>query len=148
MDFLKNLFNGRFINSQSFCPNSAVGKSPKKYYFYISFWCPTWDTNPSFTSNKPTHLIDDSWCHLILTIQKPCWDFVLSFWFQSDMTVCGKTHAPIRIWIRTLYKNETFLFTVFMHHFLGWHEQVLYLRLPDKIINIWTTSVYNIQYMF
>ena len=42
----------------SFCQKSADRKSPKKYcFFHISFWYLTWDWNPGFTSNKPTHYL-------------------------------------------------------------------------------------------
>ena len=34
-------------------------KSPKKYFFHISFWCLILDTSPDFTSNKPTHYLLD-----------------------------------------------------------------------------------------
>ena len=29
------------------------------YFFRISFWCLTWDTNPNFTANKATHYLLD-----------------------------------------------------------------------------------------
>ena len=45
----EKLFHGRFIYSQSVCQK----------LFHISFWCPTWGTNPGFTSNKPTHYLLD-----------------------------------------------------------------------------------------
>ena len=52
-------FHCNFIYSQSFCQKSAERKSPKKYFFRISFWCLVWDLNPGFSSNKPTHYILD-----------------------------------------------------------------------------------------
>ena len=41
--------------SQSLFQKSAKRKSLKNFFFHISFWWPTWNTNMSFTSNKPTH---------------------------------------------------------------------------------------------
>ena len=52
---LEKLFHGRFIYSQSFCQKSAENY----IFFHISFWCLTWDTNPGFKSNKPTHYVLD-----------------------------------------------------------------------------------------
>ena len=45
-----------FVYSQSFCQKSAERKSPKNFFFIFL----TWDTNPGFTSNKPTHYLLDS----------------------------------------------------------------------------------------
>ena len=43
---------------QNFCQKSAERKSLKKYFFlHISFWYLTWNTNPDFTSNKPTYYL-------------------------------------------------------------------------------------------
>ena len=53
--FFENLFHGRFIYSKCFFQKSAEKKSPKKYFFHISFWCLTWQQNPDYSSNKPTH---------------------------------------------------------------------------------------------
>ena len=51
-------FHGRFIYSQSFCQKSAVRKSPEKNFFsHISFLFLAWNTNPGFTSNKPTNYL-------------------------------------------------------------------------------------------
>ena len=50
--FLRN-FSWQFLfDSQSFCRKSAERKSPKKYFFRISFWCLAWDSNPGFSSNN------------------------------------------------------------------------------------------------
>ena len=49
-----------FVYAQSYCQKCSERKLPKKYFFFhISFWCPTWDANPGFTSNKPTHYLLD-----------------------------------------------------------------------------------------
>ena len=51
----EKLYHGRFIYSQSFYQKSAEGK----FFFITSFWCLIWDTNPGFTSNKPTRNLLD-----------------------------------------------------------------------------------------
>ena len=53
-------FSSQFMSySQRFCQKSAERKSLKKYFFRISFWCLTGDTNPGFTANKSTHYLLD-----------------------------------------------------------------------------------------
>ena len=58
--FLRNFPWQFFIHPQNFCQISAESKSPKQYFFCISFEpCggafETWgDLNPGFTSNKTT----------------------------------------------------------------------------------------------
>ena len=51
-------FNGNFIYSQSFCQKSVEKKLPKKY-FRFSFWYLACNSNPGFSSNKPTHCLLD-----------------------------------------------------------------------------------------
>ena len=46
------------FTSQSFCQKSDESKSPKNT-FCISFWYLAWDSNPGFSSNKPTHYLLD-----------------------------------------------------------------------------------------
>ena len=57
--FLKNFFMAGLFTVYSFCQKSAKRKSLKKYFFQISVLCLTWNTNPEFTSNKPTHYLLD-----------------------------------------------------------------------------------------
>ena len=57
---LRNLSWQFYFNTPSFCQKSAERKSPKKYFFHISFRCLTWGIrNPGFASNKPTHYLLD-----------------------------------------------------------------------------------------
>ena len=51
----EKLFHGRFIYSHEFLSEICWEKVVEEICFFIfSFWCLMWDTNPSFTSNKPT----------------------------------------------------------------------------------------------
>ena len=60
LQIFEKLFHGGFIYFQSFCQKSAERKSPKKFFLFIfHFLWLTWDTNPGFTSNKPTHYLLD-----------------------------------------------------------------------------------------
>ena len=43
---------------ESFLPeNSWEEIAEEIFFFHISFWCLTWDTNPASTFNKPTHYL-------------------------------------------------------------------------------------------
>ena len=56
----EKLLHGRFIKSLSFCQKSTEKLSLKKYFLFThSFWYLACNTNPGFTSNKPTYYLLD-----------------------------------------------------------------------------------------
>ena len=55
-EFLEKLFMTILFTLRVFARNLL--RFPKKY-FRISFWCLAWDSNPGFSSNKPTHYLLD-----------------------------------------------------------------------------------------
>ena len=65
---LKSIPNNRFLRNFSmailfsltvfffFLPDFYLEEDAKEIIFFIfCFWCLNWDTNPGFTTNKPTH---------------------------------------------------------------------------------------------
>ena len=42
-----------------FLPEIYGEKISEEIFFYISFWCLTWDTKPHFTCTKPAHYLLD-----------------------------------------------------------------------------------------
>ena len=48
-------FHGNFISTLRF----LLSGNRRRNTFRISFWCLTWDSNPGFSSNKPTHYLLD-----------------------------------------------------------------------------------------
>ena len=51
-------FHCNFTYSQSFARN-LLRRNRRRNIFRISFWCLAWDSNPGFSSNKPTHYLLD-----------------------------------------------------------------------------------------
>ena len=54
--FLRNFSWQFFFTLRVFATNLLRG-SCRRNIFIFSFWCVTWDTYPSFTSNKPSHYL-------------------------------------------------------------------------------------------
>ena len=65
-------FHGNFIwLSRVFARNLLRGNR-RRNTFRISFWCLAWDSNPGFSSNKPTHyLLDHGDFETHTTFKKP-----------------------------------------------------------------------------
>ena len=58
--FFEKLFHGRLFALRVSARNLLRENRWRNiFFFHISFWCLTWDTNPGFTSNKPTHYLLD-----------------------------------------------------------------------------------------
>ena len=51
----EKLFHGTFYLLSLLLKGNRQGN----IFFYISFWCMTWDIKPGFTSNKPIHYLLD-----------------------------------------------------------------------------------------
>ena len=90
---------------------------PEICFFHISFWYLIWDMNPSFTSNKPTHLLDYGYFnrpgYLVAEFQN-CWLGLLSnqycFWICHDSRLNG-IGAPTLMRIRCTSEQITFWMT-------------------------------------
>ena len=52
-------FHGNFYLLSEFFARNLLRGNPRRYTFRISFWCLAWDSNPDFSSNKPTHYLLD-----------------------------------------------------------------------------------------
>ena len=77
--FFWETFHGNFIYSQRFSQKSAERKSPKKYFFCILFWCLAWDSNPGFSSNKPSS-------NLYSYSKFEVWKFEVVFIYKLNIT--------------------------------------------------------------
>ena len=56
--FFEKLFMAILFTLRVFARNLLRGNR-RRYTFPISFWCLAWDSNPDFSSNKPTHYLLD-----------------------------------------------------------------------------------------
>ena len=59
-------FHGNFIYSQS----NLLRGNRRRNTFRISFWCLAWDSNPGFSSNKPTHYLLDQRLNSLTLLNK------------------------------------------------------------------------------
>ena len=57
--FLRYFFMVGWFTLRVFVRNLLRGNLRRNIFFHISFSCLIWDTNPGFTSNKPTHYLLD-----------------------------------------------------------------------------------------
>ena len=121
----------QLIYSQSFCQKSAERKSPKKYYFFhISFWCLTWDTNPDFMSDKPTHYLQHTrlWRLLYFTVGRDKIDLaqvIAIFYLCSEilLEICWEEVAQgilfyVSFWCLTWGLNPGFMVSNKPIHYL------------------------------
>ena len=56
--FFEKLFMAILFTLRVFARNLLSGNR-RRNTFRISFWCLAWDSNPGFSSNKPTHYLLD-----------------------------------------------------------------------------------------
>ena len=52
-------FYGNFISHSDFLPEFCWEEIAEKIFFVFRFWCLAWNSNPSYSSNKPTHYLLD-----------------------------------------------------------------------------------------
>ena len=50
-------FHGSFYLLSDFLARNLLRENRRRNTFRISFWCLAWDSNPGFSSNKPTHYL-------------------------------------------------------------------------------------------
>ena len=120
--FFEKPFHGRFILTHGvFCQKSAERKSPRKYFFHISFWCLTWDTNPGFTSNKPTHYLLD------------CGDYLPELRIQLS-SLCSQNS----LWLKFVFlRRIRFFFCLYCLFFFFYCTD---LFLYQHFICLWTNN--------
>ena len=56
---IKCTFFGRKENTIRLFARNLLRGNRRRNTFRISFWCLAWDSNPGFSSNKPTHYLLD-----------------------------------------------------------------------------------------
>ena len=66
--FFWEIFHGNFISTLRVFARNQLRGDHRRNTFRNSFWCVAWDTNPDFSSNKPTHYLLD---YGDLSISKP-----------------------------------------------------------------------------
>ena len=71
-------FHGNLIYCRRFWKKSDESKLPKKYFFYISYWCLTWNMNPGFTTH---YRLDYNDFFLLFNF---LWRKILSTWSDND----------------------------------------------------------------
>ena len=78
--FFEKLFMAILLTLRVFARNLLSGNR-RRNTFRISFWCLAWDSNPGFSSNKPTHYLldlnNDVYCDL--RNKSACLNTVLPF---------------------------------------------------------------------
>ena len=67
--FFEKLFMAILFTLRVFARNLLRGNR-RRNTLSISFWCLAWDSNPSFSSNKPTHYLLDHGDHCCLIRHK------------------------------------------------------------------------------
>ena len=73
-----------------FARNLLRGNRRRNIFFHISFWYLTWDMNPIFICNKPTHYLldygnfcDTQFCILLRYFKENCTALVQFCWIQN-----------------------------------------------------------------
>ena len=67
-DRFEKLFMAILFTLRVFARN-LLRENRQRNTFRILFWCPAWDSNPGFSSNKPTHYLLDHGDFIMLTLR-------------------------------------------------------------------------------
>ena len=104
--FFEKLFTAILFTLRVFATN-LLGGNRRRNAFRISFWCLAWDSNPCFSSNKPTHYLLDhdnisfsitsGICNVcdsyrVLTAIKNCWRLTAIHKQERQTFLAAKIH--------------------------------------------------------
>ena len=133
--FFAKLFHGNFIYSQNFCQNSAERRNRRRNTFRISFWCLAWDSNPGFSSNKPTHYLLDHGDFVVKShyIYYKKSVFSRKYRFRLRLLLFGTTGIKISCQrsAMSIQKDNFRYLYAFIHILISWKETLLILILNN-----------------